>query len=242
MKYALIIPARYESSRFPGKPLVDILGKSLILRVWEKSVEAIDKKDVYIATEDERIADHCRLHGMQYLMTPNTCLTGTDRVYETSKLIDADVYINVQGDEPLLDPKDIQAVINASKNKPGQIINAMCPIGSEEDFRSSSVPKVVATPAGNLLYMSRGAIPTNKKLEFTKAYKQVCIYAFPSTQLDTYGKREKKTPLESIEDIEILRFLEMGIPVHMIEVSASSIAVDHPHDVPRVIEALRAKN
>lgn len=242
MDFSIIIPARYESSRFPGKPLADILGKSLILRVWEQCIKALDKKNVFIATDDERIVNHCLKNDMQYLLTPNTCLTGTDRIYEASKQIKSDIYINVQGDEPLLKPQDIIDVINASKNNPSSIINAMCPISSEEDFRSSSVPKVVTDTKNKLLYMSRGAIPTNKKFEFIEAKKQVCVYALPLSALEAFGKHATKTPMESIEDIEILRFIEMGYPVQMIDVSSSSIAVDHPHDIQRVIEALSAKN
>ncbi len=241
MKLAIIIPARYESSRFPGKPLALIMGKTLIRRVWERCVVAASEDEVYIATDDERIAEHCRQNKMQYLMTGSQCLTGTDRVYEASLQLDADILINVQGDEPLLNPTDITAVIEAARKNPDKIINAMCPITQEEDFRSTSVPKVVATPEGKLLYMSRAAIPTNKKLGFDKATKQVCIYSFPKNLLKRFASLSQKTPLEQIEDIEILRFLELGIDVSMIEVSSASIAVDYPEDIQRVENALNKR-
>lgn len=234
LKYAIIIPARFSSSRFPGKPLVDLCGKSMLLRVWERCCEAIDSGDVYVATDDERIMLHCNKLGMQVVSTSTECLTGTDRIYEASKSIDADIYINVQGDEPLIDPIDIQKVISHSMKNPRHIINAMCPIETEEDFRSSTIPKVVARPDGRLLYMSRAAIPTNKKLNFVSAKKQVCIYAFPAECLHEFSKFSQKTPLEEIEDIEILRFMELGFEVNMIEVSKASVAVDVPSDVTRV--------
>lgn len=238
MRSIIIIPARYESSRFPGKPLAMIAGKSLIRWVWERSVQALPRGSVYVATDDERIRDHCQKNGMQVLMTGN-CLTGTDRVWQAAAQVDADVYLNVQGDEPLLKPSDILKILEVAQGKTDCIVNAMCPILREEDFRSVSVPKVVAAPDGRLLYISRAAIPTDKRLSFSKAMKQVCIYAFPKDLLERYGERGSKTPLETIEDIEILRYLEMGIPVHMVEVSSSSIAVDYPQDIMRVEEALQ---
>ncbi|MDA0119784.1 3-deoxy-manno-octulosonate cytidylyltransferase [Vibrio sp. T11.5] len=237
-EFIVVIPARYKSSRFPGKPLTDISGKSMIRRVWERCCLAVDKQRVYVATDDDRIAAHCAAYGMQYLMTSEECLTGTDRVYEASKIIDAKFYVNVQGDEPLLDPQDILDVVVEANKRPNEVINAMCPIYDEEDFRSPSVPKVVVRPDGRLLYMSRASIPTTKKLEFSKASKQVCIYSFPKEALKVFASVKQKTFVESIEDIEILRFLELGYDVRMIEVSSASIAVDFPEDVSRVEEVI----
>jgi 3-deoxy-manno-octulosonate cytidylyltransferase (CMP-KDO synthetase) len=239
-KFVIIIPARFKSSRFPGKPLVSLCGKSMIHRVWERCCLALPKELVYVATDDLNISDHCDALGIQVIMTPSSCLTGTDRVYEASKIVAADIYINVQGDEPLIDPNDIKQVIATSTRYPDNIVNAMCPIASEYDFYSSTVPKVVTRPDGRLLYMSRAAIPTNKKLEFGAAKKQVCIYAFPKNSLEKFSCVEAKTPLEEIEDIEILRFLELGYDVNMIEVSASSVAIDVPADVDRVEAILNA--
>jgi len=234
MRFAVVIPARYQSSRFPGKPLVDLCGKPMIVRVWERCVAAVPAADVYVATDDERIRAACVAQGIQVVMTPDDCLTGTDRVYWASRQIDADVLINVQGDEPLLDAGDILAVIEAARRHPGEVINAMCPIAEERDFRSTTVPKVVARPDGRLLYMSRAAIPTDKTHAFRTAQKQVCIYAFSRDSLAAFTSIKAKTPLEQIEDIEILRFLELGYEVRMIAVSDSSVAVDTPEDAERV--------
>jgi 3-deoxy-manno-octulosonate cytidylyltransferase (CMP-KDO synthetase) len=237
-EHVIIIPARFKSSRFPGKPLVIINGKSMIERVWERCCLAVNKDIIFVATDDDRIANHCQELGIQIIMTSENCLTGTDRLFDASKQIDATTYINVQGDEPLLDPKDITDVIEQSKLTPNNIVNAMCVIESEHDFKSSTVPKVVTRPDGRLLYMSRAAIPTSKSLDFKSAYKQVCIYAYPKNSLKDFSFVNEKTPLENIEDIEILRFLELGYEVNMIEVSSSSIAVDIPEDVSRVEDAL----
>jgi 3-deoxy-manno-octulosonate cytidylyltransferase (CMP-KDO synthetase) len=237
LKFALIIPARFSSSRLPGKPLIEICGQSLVSRVWAICRQVIPGEDIYVATDDERIATHCRDKGIQTLMTSQACLTGTDRVSEASRQIDADIYINVQGDEPLLDPEDIRKVISASREMPTQVICAKSQIKCKTDFQSSTVPKVVTRPDGRLLYLSRAGIPTTKDLDFQKAYRQVCIYALPRERLDEYANLNRKTPLESIEDIEILRFLELGHEVYLVEVSSSSVAVDVPADIARV-EAL----
>ena len=242
MKAVIIIPARYESSRFPGKPLCKILGKSMIRHVWERCAQALPADNVYIATDDNRIKNHCVSQNMQVLMTGSECLTGTDRVYESSLQIESDIYINVQGDEPRIKPSDILAVFEEAKKKPGKIINAMCPITNEVDFRNVNVPKVVASPDGNLLYMSRAPIPTDKSLGFKIAKRQVCIYAFHGDALKALASYKEKTPLEKIEDIEILRFLELGYSVQMVEVSGSSIAVDVPEDVMKVEAVLNARN
>jgi 3-deoxy-manno-octulosonate cytidylyltransferase (CMP-KDO synthetase) len=241
-KYALLIPARYQSSRFPGKPLARILGKEMILRVWEKCIQAVDRSLVWVATDDDRIIDFCKQAGIQVIQTGSDCLTGTDRVYEAIKDHDLDFVINVQGDEPLIDPNDIVMVIDAANDNPGSIINAMCPINDEKDFLSRTVPKVVCRKDGRLLYMSRAPIPITKSGTFSGAQKQVCIYSFPVDALEAFYSAPGKTPLEQIEDIEILRFLEMGFEVKMISVSGSSIAVDTPEDLERVEAYLRAES
>ena len=175
-------------------------------------------------------------------MTPSDCLTGTDRLYEASKKIDADMYINVQGDEPLINSEDIQKVIEVSKENPEKVINAMCSINSEEEFRLDSIPKVVTNLSNEMMYMSRGAIPTTKSLGFVKAYKQVCIMIYPKKMLKIFSEKKEKTPVESLEDLELLRFLELGYKVQMVEVSTSSIAVDYPEDIQKVEKELERRN
>lgn len=241
MKFSIVIPARYESSRFPGKPLIDLLGKSMIQRVYEICSKTIGEENTYIATDDERIESHCTQNNMNCIMTPKSCLTGTDRVYKASLELDSDILINVQGDEPLIDPDDILAVINEARRNPDKIINAMGKIDSEESFNSLTVPKVTTDMEGKLLYMSRAGIPLSKNGDFITASRQVCIYSFPKGALEKFYIYGKKTPLESIEDIEILRFLELGYEVRMVKVSGDSIAIDTEEDSKKVIEILRER-
>lgn len=238
LSFVVVIPARMASTRLPNKPLVDIDGKSMILRTCEQTSLAVSKDSIIVATDDVRIKDHLTVFGYNVMMTSENCLTGTDRVAEVAAKTNFDYYINVQGDEPIINPDDIKKVINHLTKYPGEIINGYALIESEEDFRSLSIPKVVFRPDGRLLYMSRSPIPGNKKAEFEKSWRQICIYAFPKEALVEFAKQSVKTDLEALEDIEILRFIETGYDVRMIELSDQSIAVDNPEDIAKVINRL----
>jgi 3-deoxy-manno-octulosonate cytidylyltransferase (CMP-KDO synthetase) len=174
----VIIPARYESSRFPGKPLVPILGVPMIVRVARQAAAAVGGEHVYVATDDDQIADVVRKAGFRAVATSRTAQTGTDRVAEAAETLEADAYINVQGDEPMLDPATIDAVIAAKRTASGVVINAMAALGSDEDKHSPNLPKVVASESGRLLYMSRSALPGYKDPRCAPATyrKQVCVY------------------------------------------------------------------
>ena len=234
-----IIPARYASTRFPGKPLAFINGKSIIQRVFEqcKSAEVLDK--VVVATDDQRIYKHCVENDIQVEMTSENCLTGTDRIAEFSKKIQAKTYINVQGDEPIMNPKDILKIINLSQKYPNDVINGYAPIDKNEDYNSLTIPKVVFRPDSRLLYMSRSPIPGNKQGNFRKSWRQICVYGFPKQSLLSFFEFDKKTTLEQEEDIEILRFLELGYDVRMVELSSDSIAVDTAEDAEKVRNYLK---
>lgn len=234
LTYAVVIPARFKSSRFPGKPLVDICGKPMIQHVWERSCQAVDSNHVYIATDDVRIKKVAESFGAQVVMTPEYCLTGTDRIAEANKILNRDFIVNVQGDEPLINPLDIQSVVDEYLRNPGNIVNAFCKIPEEEDSFSLTLPKVVFSASKQLLYMSRAAIPLTKSGINNIAYKQICIYAFSKEHLEFFLSQGQKTALEEQEDIEILRFLENDYKVQMIEVEAGSIAVDTPEDLDRI--------
>jgi 3-deoxy-manno-octulosonate cytidylyltransferase (CMP-KDO synthetase) len=238
VNYCVIIPARYQSSRLPGKPLIDLCGLPMIVRTYQQCIKACPPEKVYVATDDERIREVCELNGIQVIMTSSECLTGTDRIAECSRYIDAEVFINVQGDEPLFNPKDIKVLISNAKKYPGEILNGYCEITEEIFFRSGSIPKVVFRPDGRLLFMSRAAIPSNKEHGFEKSWRQVCAYAFPREALKSFSSVPGKTTLEGIEDIEILRFLELGWEVRMIELSNDSVAVDNPEDIQRIEAAI----
>jgi len=243
MKSVVVIPARYQSSRFPGKPLVALLGKPMIVRVAELSARAVGADNVYIATDDDRIATVVTEAGFNAVMTDSDALTGTDRLAQAASKITADIYINVQGDEPLLDPADILKVIETKKKFPGDVINCYCVTGQGEDPHNVNLPKVIFNEAGMLVYMSRAALPGYKDSRNAPPcyYKQVCIYAFSRAELLRFGAYGRKSRLEQSEDIEILRFLEWGTPIRMIETSAGSLAVDVPEDIIAVEQVLRER-
>lgn len=244
MKIVGVIPARYASTRFPGKPLVKILGKPMILWVAERTAEALGVENTYIATDDNRIAEVAQNAGFQAVMTSNKCLTGTDRLWDFAQQIPADIYINVQGDEPMVKPADILKVIETKKQNPLIIINAMCKLRPEEDPCDLTIPKVLASRNGNLIYMSRSPIPYPKSgnLEGITFYKQVCIYAFNYQELQAFGKETQKAYCEQFEDIEILRFLDLGFKVKMVEVNSASAAVDLPEHVPMIEKLMSHEN
>lgn len=239
MKSVLIIPARYQSTRLPGKPLLDLNGKSMIERTYLQCTKCFPSDNIYVATDDERVKSHCESRGIQVIMTSSDCLTGTDRLAEVAQIIEADLYINVQGDEPLINPNDISLILAAAVKYKGAILNGYTSISDESDFRSTTIPKVVFRPDGRLLYMSRGAIPSNKNHGFQKAWRQVCIYGFTKQSLNDFSALNSKTLLERLEDIEILRFLELGYEVQMIEMSNQSVAVDTPEDADKVRTILK---
>lgn len=241
MKSVVVIPARYKSTRYPGKPLVSLLGKPMILWVAELSAKAVGRDNVYIATEDQRIFDAVQTAGFNAVMTSQDALTGTDRLAEAAKLIDADIYINVQGDEPILSPADITKILEIKESNMHSIVNGFCWMAEEENPHSVNVPKVITNEAGRLIYMSRKALPGFKDERQAPLCfkKQVCIYAFTKDELLAFKNFGRKSYLESAEDIEILRFLEMDRSIVMVETTGGSLAVDVPEDVPPVELALK---
>ena len=239
-----VIPARYSSSRFPGKPLVKILGKPMIIWVAEATAIALGSENVVVATDDDRIHKIVNDYGFNVLMTSNDCLTGTDRVSEVAQRLDAQIYLNIQGDEPLINPIDILEVYNYKKNHNDYIINCMSKITSDENPSNVNLIKIVANESGRLLYMSRGLIPGSKNtVSIPKYYKQVCIYGYNKEQLLRFSSLGRKSLLEGIEDIEILRFLDLGYEVQMLEVESNSYGVDEPRDIDIVEKRLlKGKN
>lgn len=243
LKSCVIIPARYASSRFPGKPLIPLLGKPMILWVAELSARAVGKQNVYVATEDSRIADIVREVGFFPIMTSSNAMTGTDRLGEAARGLDYDVFVNVQGDEPLVDPGDIVSCIDLKSRLPDKIINGFCWIDDEEDPNNINIPKVITNEEGQLVYISRARLPASKdeKTAPKRYKKQVCIYGFSKEELEAYSSFGRKSELEYSEDIEILRFMELGRDVVMYECHSGSLAVDVPADISKVEQVLRLK-
>lgn len=239
MSTSIIIPARYGSSRYRGKPLVKILGREMVIRVAD-ICSKIKNVKVFIATDSKKIANVVKKNGYNYIFTSSSCLTGTDRVAEASNKIRSKIFINVQGDEPTINPKDIKKVIKAKKKFPNHVICGYDKVHNFENPLSINLPKVVVNSKGELIYISRALVPgakkTDQKIQY---YKQVCIYAFNKRQLKKFYSKRKKSETESIEDIEILRFFDLNIPVLMVETKESSLAVDVIEDVAKIEEVLK---
>jgi 3-deoxy-manno-octulosonate cytidylyltransferase (CMP-KDO synthetase) len=228
----ILIPARYASSRYPGKPLVKLLGKPMILWVAELATQAIGIENVYIATDSEEIRETVVGAGFNAVMT-GQAITGTDRLAEAANKIDASIFINLQGDEPLVDPEDILKILNVKRATPTKVINGFTYLEAQEKPDNVNIPKVITNEKDELVYMSRAPLPGFKDPgKKPKRYKkQVCIYAFNKDELNRFRNFGRKSQLENYEDIEILRFLELGVAVQMIETKAGTYAVDTPEDV-----------
>ena len=237
---AVVIPARLKSTRFPEKPLALIRGREMILYVAEVAGKAVGRERTYVATDSNRIAQVVRRAGYSVVLTSERALTGTDRVSEASKNIPVEILVNVQGDEPLLDPEDIRRIIRVKQEYPDHVINGMHPISDREDPESVNIPKVVVNESDDLIYMSRRALPGYKDLSKRPSVylKQVCIYAYTRQQLQAFSDFRRKSTLEEHEDIEILRFLDLKIPVKMVMTGQVSVAVVVPSDIEEVEKIL----
>lgn len=238
MKIIGVIPARYKSSRFPGKPLADICGKPMIWWVYQQCKKVEDFDAVYVATDDQRIFDTCKELDVEVIMTSDTHPTGTDRIGEVARKTSADLIVNIQGDEPLLEPETIKAAIKPFYDNPNlKISNLMTKIKDPVDAVNFTVPKVITNKDGIGIYLTRATAPYPKgSLEYVY-YKQVCVYGFKPDALQfycDYGMKYGKAKVEAIEDIEILRFIENGYKVQYIEVDSDTVAVDTPNDLEKV--------
>lgn len=236
-----VIPARYASSRFNGKPLAKINGVEMLKRTFNQVNNAKLIQETYVATDSKKILEFCNKEKINCVLTANDCLTGTDRIINFSENYDADIYINIQGDEPVIDPRSIDDLIKEiEKDNEYDVFNMYKQIEDESEKNSSSIIKVAVNEKNELLYMSRANIPSNKSNDNKKLLKQVCVYGFRKSALNNinYNKKSKN---EKIEDIEILRFIESNIKVKMIETNYSSISVDHPSDIFKVESFLKKK-
>lgn len=244
-----MIPARYASSRFPGKILASIAGKSLLQRTYENARRCASLDQIVIATDDDRIYNHAVSFGAKAVMTSVTCPTGTDRLVEgLQKLKDFDhaqIIINIQGDEPCVDPKVIQDVGNALKDDSEAVMStAAVKIHSEEEFLNPSIVKCVVDRNGNALYFSRAPLTgglSGKWRADLPVYRHMGIYAFRRDFLMRYGKIPM-TPLQAAEDLEQLKVLEMGYKIKVAIAEEFSIGVDHPEDIKKVEKWLCKQN
>ena len=242
MNTCIIIPARFQSSRFPGKPLANILDKPMIIWVAELCSHAIGIENTFIATDHPLIVDVVSSFGYNVVLTSSSCLTGTDRVAEAAMSLAYDYFINVQGDEPLLNPSDIKTFINLLPTVDSStVLNGYSFLSSHDDVSSPNIPKIVTDLDDKLLYISRAVIPSSKSPEHLCDHiykKQVCIYGYSKALLSSFYHYGQKSPLESLEDIEILRFQELGYNIKMLQCSESTYAVDIPSDITIVEQQL----
>ena len=235
MKIGCIIPARFGSTRLPGKPLKDIMGKPMIQRVYERVQEAKRPDVVIVATDDERVYEAVKAFGGEVMMTSSNHLTGTDRLAEVAKAhAELDVIINVQGDEPLMDAALIDALAYYFESpNHGPMVTASSPLLEEEYDNPASV-KVVTKCNGDALYFSRSCIPYRRN-DVVVPRKHVGIYGYEREFLLTYATMEP-TPLELTESLEQLRALENGYTIHVIPTEHNFVGVDTQEDLERVRE------
>lgn len=230
MKVACIIPARMGSSRYPGKPIAKIAGYPMIEHVYRrlKTSKAID--EIIIATCDEEIKNVAQNFGATVVMTSPDHVRGTDRVAEAAQSVKADIIINVQGDEPLVDPLALeQAIQFMEKNATMECVNLVSSITAWDTFATRDVVKAVMDQKMRILYFSRLPIPIQTKETLTYAYKQIGIYLFKKEFLLKFAKLQA-TPLEQIEGVDMMRILEHGYPIQGF-LSKDSISVDTPDDL-----------
>lgn len=239
-----IIPSRYASSRFPGKPLVDIAGKTMIQRVYQQVSKASTLTDVIVATDDDRIYRHVKDFGGNVVMTASDHESGTDRCAEVlSTMENVDVVINIQGDEPFIQPDQIDQLAALFNDPTTHIATLIKRMENTTDLFSDTVIKVVRSIKGHALYFSRTAIPYLKEvdrenwLDNTHFYKHIGIYAYRADTLRTISTLPP-TILEMQEGLEQLRWLENGFSIQLAETEHESNSVDTPGDLRQIIEGL----
>jgi 3-deoxy-manno-octulosonate cytidylyltransferase (CMP-KDO synthetase) len=239
MKAIAIIPARLASTRLPRKMLREIAGKPLVGVVYEAVRSSRLLADVIVATDSDEILQVCREHGWKAQMTSAALRNGTERVHEISSRAAADVYINVQGDEPLTRPEHIATLLRVMENPVAQVGTLMTP-AAEPDIANPNAVKVVTDLEGRALYFSRATIPFDREGTRPRYFIHLGIYAYRKAALDCYVTLPE-SPLETSERLEQLRFLENGIPIYVGETPYDSVRVDTVEDLQHVIEILRKR-
>ena len=242
MKVVGIIPSRYASTRFPGKPLAMIKGKTMIQRVceqaWKSKLDA-----VVVATDDMRIADEVLSFGGQYVLTDPRHRSGTDRCCEALDMLETqfDAVVNIQGDEPFIDPKEINLLVDMISRDDTQLASLVKKLDDEEDLFGSTKVKVVLDKDGNAMYFSRSPIPFMRNVDRAKwlqkgtFYQHIGVYAYKADILRQIA-RMQPTALEMVESLEQLRWLENGLSIRMAIVETDNIAIDTTADLAKAIE------
>ena len=244
-----VIPARYASTRFPGKPLASINGKPLIQHVWERVSMSKSLKRIIVATDDERIFKAVREFGGEGWMTSSNHATGTDRISEVAKNIEADIIVNVQGDEPLIEPKVIDMAVEPFRGTQTEFGSSKLQMGTicaeiknKDELNNPNIVKVVTDYDGFALYFCRSTIPYNRDNDSrTSYYKHIGLYVYRKDFLIKFSQLPS-TPLEKIEKLEQLRALEHGYKIKVIKTKYNSIGVDAPEDIEKVRKIINSKS
>src|ERR1700674_5058438 len=242
-----VIPARYSATRLPGKPLVSLAGKPMIQRVWERTREAKRISRVVIATDDERILKAAAAFGAEAVMTRSEHRSGTERVAEVAAHIAGggeEIFVNVQGDEPLVEPEAIDTLVEAIELEDGVLVaTLMVPIGKPADIMDPNIVKVVLDFDGNALYFSRAPIPwvrdTGDRVA-ARHWKHIGLYGYRRDALLEFPTLPPGE-LERIEQLEQLRWLENGFHMHVVETMYSAVSVDVPGDIQKVEKLLQSR-
>lgn len=236
----IVIPARMGATRFPGKPLVDLLGKPMVQWVYEAAVASGVGDDVIIATPDEEIVERAKQFGGHAMLTSHDHQTGTDRIAEIATKVEADVYVNVQGDEPLMRAASIAAcarpLIERSEIEMGSLYSEC----AEHEYDEPSVVKVVLDKENFALYFSRYAIPFSRNPRVVPVNKHVGLYAYRKDALIRFSKWPMGN-LERAESLEQLRFMENGVRIYMAAGEGAELAVDTPDQAEEVRRILKAR-
>ena len=232
-----LIPSRYASTRFPGKPLVDIAGKSMIQRVFEQAKKCGQLDEVVVATDDVRILNHVLEFGGNAIMTSTEHQSGTDRCAEVSLLYpEFDVVINIQGDEPFIDPEQISKVISCFDSPDTQLATLIKKIGSEQELFNPNSPKVIINKNSEAIYFSRLPLPyirgqeQENWLQLFTFFKHIGIYGYRADILQQVTKLPVSS-LEKAESLEQLRWIENGYKIKVAETDLETYAIDTPEDI-----------
>lgn len=238
MRIIGIIPARYASTRFPGKPLIDLKGKSMIQRVYEGAKASSQLSDVIVATDDRRIYDHVLGFGGKVFMTSEEHTTGTDRCGEVAQEVHADVVINIQGDEPLVDHRQLDQLCEAFKDEKVQIATLGIPMTHDvSDLNDPNRIKIVKAANGDAIYFSRSAIPFERSERGYPFMRHIGLYAFRTeTLLELI--RLKPCLLEETESLEQLRWIYYGYKIRVVETNIETPNIDTPEDIEKVLRNL----
>lgn len=236
MKVIGIIPSRMQSSRFPGKPLVNILGMPMVIHVLKRAQLCKNLSDVFVATDSPEIFDCVVKYGGKAIMTSSVHKTGTDRIAEASGKIRCDIVVNIQGDEALVRPDDVDRLVNHIKKE--RDVNFATLVCKTRQFRETTECKVVLDRKGNIMYMSRSDIPSNARSRIDSLYKLYCVIAFRKEWLKKFSSWPQ-TELEKIEYIEYLRILENGHKMRGVVTDEYTTSIDTPEDLKIVLKMMK---